>query len=105
MLAYFSNFFNKLNETNLNLQRKETSPMIRLMLSLESWTFGSNVFKKMIFHVFLNLNEFLYENESSVTPIIAEKIKEHLINLKSGLNSYFLRIREESDNLWVQNLF
>jgi len=40
-----------------------------------------------------------------VTPINAEEIKDHLINLKSGLLSYFPRINEDSDNLWVQNPF
>lgn len=37
--------------------------------------------------------------------IIAEKIKDHLISLKSELFFYFPRINKDSDNLWVINPF
>jgi len=54
--------------------------------------------QKNEFSCFSNLNNFLYEDESSVTPLNAEEIKDDLINLKSGLLSYFPRINEDSDN-------
>jgi len=57
------------------------------------------------FLCFSHLIRFLYENESSETPINAEEIKDHLIHLKSGLLSYFKRKNENSDKFRIQNSF
>lgn len=67
--------------------------MLRLKLSLVECV-QENYFSR-----FFNLNTVLYQNKSSVTPINAEKIKDHLIYLKSGLFSYFPKINKGSDNL------
>lgn len=79
-LAYLFDIFNKLNETNLGLQGKETSifqandKIKALIGKLDFWV---DCVQENDFTCFSNLNKFLYENESSVTPTNAEEIKDH----------------------------
>ncbi|KAL4113318.1 hypothetical protein QTP88_016965 [Uroleucon formosanum] len=94
-LAYLSDIFNKLNETNSSLQGKETlifQANDKIKALIGKLDFLVECVQENDFSCFSNLNKFLYENESSVTPINAEKIKDHLISLKSGLLSYFPRL-------------
>ncbi|CAI6364332.1 unnamed protein product [Macrosiphum euphorbiae] len=68
-LAYLSDIFNKLKETNLGLQGKETSifqandKIKALIGKLDFWV---DCVQEIDFTCFSNLNKFLYENESSV---------------------------------------
>uniref|UniRef100_A0A8D8SBV3 Zinc finger BED domain-containing protein 5 n=1 Tax=Cacopsylla melanoneura TaxID=428564 RepID=A0A8D8SBV3_9HEMI len=106
-LAYLTDMFTKLNETNLSLQGKNITifqARDKIKALIKKLDFWIQCVEEDDFSCFPRLNQFLVENEVTAT-LHQDKIKEHLKSLKSELTKYFPNFTEDSEDAWIRDPF
>ena len=106
-ICYLSDIFEKLNDLNLSLQG-ENSNVFTLIFKIEAFMKKISIWLQNVanssYEIFTCMEDFIQENElgfDATKPLVIN----HLKNLKTHFEKFFMPELDASQFYWVQNPF